>query len=103
MELESLLSTSASLVITQNVSKQLKVCDLNLKKHTSYMFFYLAVCQQDGKWNFANLAKCREGCRLSDAPEIHNARLVGSGNRHLSSKGRDKFYDINGESYQIAI
>ena len=34
---------------------------------------------------------------MSDAPEIHNARLVGSGNRHLSSKGRDKFYDINGE------
>ena len=102
MELESLLSTSASLVITQNVSKQLKVCDRNLKKR-SYMYFYLAVCQQDGKWNFANLAKCREGCRLSDAPEIHNARLVGSGNRHLSSKGRDKFYDINGEFHQKTL
>ena len=34
---------------------------------------------------------------MSDAPEIHNARLVGSGNRHLSKQGRDKFYDINGQ------
>ena len=94
MALELLLCTSANLVIIRNDSEQLKVHAHNIKKSTK---LFLAVCQQDGKWNFANLAKCREGCRLSDAPEIHNARLVGSGNRHLSSKGRDKFYDINGE------